>query len=61
LLENAIIYDTFGGQLDQAKLKGLDKIIVEIVSKCVKESKSVKVLEENIDRFVERIEGWNNE
>jgi len=61
LLDCAIIYDTFGGQMDKNKVKGLDRLIVELVSKYVKESKSVRVLEENIDQFVEHIKRCKDE
>ena len=47
--------------MDKNKVKGLDRLIVELVSKYVKESKSVRVLEENIDQFVEHIKRCKDE
>lgn len=59
LLENAIAYESFGGELDINKQKGFDKIIVKIVSKTVGKNKEVKILTENIDQFLEKIENLN--
>ena len=55
LLEDAICYDTFGGELDVAKLKGLDKFIVSIIKKTDDGKKEVKILEDNIDKFVDKL------
>ncbi|MDF2865333.1 MAG: hypothetical protein K0R72_142 [Clostridia bacterium] len=55
LLDNAIICDSFGGELDINKQKGLDKFIVKMVTKNAGDKKEAKILPENIDRFVEEI------
>ena len=52
LLENAIIYDTFGGEMDIEKQKGFDKFIVKMVSKSIDKNKEIKILNENIDEFI---------
>lgn len=55
LLEKAIIYDTFGGEMILEKQKGFDKFIVKRVSKNMVQDKEIKILNENIDRFIEKI------
>mgnify|MGYP000143026335 CR=1 FL=1 len=55
LLNSAIIYDTFGGEMDIQKQKGFDKFITKIVSKNVDKSKEIKILNENIDRFIKKL------
>ncbi len=55
LLENAITYDTFGGEMILEKQKGFDKFIVKMVSKNIAQNKEIKILTENIDRFIEKI------
>lgn len=60
LLDRAITYDTFGGELDMDKYKGFDKFIINIVKKTEEGKKEVKILEENIDSFVNRICGFVN-
>lgn len=52
LLDNAIIYDTFGGEMDIQKQKGFDKFITKMVSKNIDKNKEIKILYENIDRFI---------
>ena len=52
LLDTAIIYDTFGGEMDIQKQKGFDKFITKIVSKNTDKSKEIKILNENIERFI---------
>lgn len=52
LLDNAIIYDTFGGEMDIQKQKGFDKFIVKMVSKNIDKNKEIKVLYKNIDSFI---------
>lgn len=52
LLDRAIIYDTFGGEMDLSKQKGLDKFITKMVSKNIDKNKAIKILNENIDRFI---------
>ena len=55
LLEKAIIYNTFGGEMILEKQKGFDKLIVKMVSKNIAPDREIKVLTENIDRFIEKI------
>ncbi len=55
LLDSAITYDTFGGEMDIQKQKGIDKWITKIVSKNIKGTKEIKILNENIDEFIKRI------
>lgn len=55
LLEKAITYDTFGGEMILEKQKGFDKFIVKMVSKNIAQDKKIKILTENIDRFIEKI------
>ena len=37
------------------KQKGFDKFIVKMVSKNIAQDKEIKILTENIDRFIEKI------
>lgn len=55
LLEKSITYDTFGGELDITKQKGIEKFIVKMVSKTEKGKQEVKILNENIEKFIETI------
>lgn len=57
LLEKAIIYETFGGEMDIEKQNGLDKLIVKMVSKVTEGKVETKMLYENIDKFIAKIEG----
>ena len=57
LLNLAVIYDTFGGEMDISKQKGLDKFIVNMISKTEEGQKEVRILNENIDKFVEKLKG----
>ncbi|MCI8481593.1 MAG: hypothetical protein HFJ27_00390, partial [Clostridia bacterium] len=52
LLNTAITYDTFGGEMDIQKQKGFDKFITKIVSKNINKNKEKKLLNENIDKFI---------
>ena len=56
LLDSAIIYDTFGGEMDIQKQKGFDKFITKMVSKNIDKNKEIKILNENIDRFIKRLD-----
>jgi len=56
LLDNAVVYDTFGGEMDISKQKGFDKFIVAMVNKTEEGKKEVRILNQNIDRFVEVLE-----
>ena len=55
LLDAAVIYDTFGGEMDLSKQKGLNKFIVSLVSKNEAGKRELKILSENIDKFVEKV------
>lgn len=55
LLDSAIIYETFGGELDLQKQKGIDKFITKIVNKRVIKNKTVKILNENIAKFIKKL------
>lgn len=55
LLDSAIVYDTFGGELDIEKQNGFDKFIIKMVSKSIDGNREIKILDENIDRFVEKL------
>lgn len=55
LLDTAIIYDTFGGEMDIQKQKGFDKFITKMVSKNIDKSKQIKILNENIDKFIKEL------
>lgn len=52
LLDSAIIYDTFGGEIDISKQKGFDKFITKMVSKNIDKNKEIKILNKNIDKFI---------
>ena len=55
LLDEAIIYDTFGGQMNISEQKGLDKFITKLVQKTKEGKKAPEILYENIDNFVQKI------
>lgn len=55
LIDNAITYDTFGGEMNLEKQKGFDKFIVKMVNKNMPQDKEVKILNENINRFIEKV------
>lgn len=55
LLDNAITYESFGGEMNLEKQKGFDRFIVKMVSKNMPQDKEVKILNENINRFIEKI------
>jgi len=55
LLNTALIYETFGGIIDISKLKGLDKFIANMVSKTEDGKKEIKLLNDNIDNFIDVI------
>ena len=55
LLDTAIIYDTFGGEMDIQKQKGFDKFITKMVSKNIEKDKEIKILNENIDKFIKSL------
>lgn len=55
LLNKAMIYESFGGEMDIEKQTGFDKFIVKIVSKKMGESKEIKLLDDNIDKFIKKL------
>ena len=55
LLDTAIIYDTFGGEMNIQKQKGFDKFITKMVSKNIEKDKEIKILNENIDKFIKAL------
>lgn len=55
LLDNAIMYDTFGGEMNLEKQKGFDKFIVKMVSRSIDKDKEIKILYENINKFIEKV------
>lgn len=55
LLDCAIIYDTFGGEMDIQKQKGFDKFIAKMVSKNTDKNREIKILNENIERFIKAL------
>ena len=52
LLDSAIIYDTFGGEMDIQKQKGFDKLVIKMVSKKIYKNEKIEILNGNIDRFI---------
>lgn len=52
LLNTAILFETFGGEIDLQKQKGFDKFITKMVSKKIEKDKEIKILNENIERFI---------
>lgn len=57
LIDSAICIDTFGGEINLAKQKGIDKLITKMVMKSTKEgnSKLPTILIERIDNFAKLI------
>lgn len=55
LLDSAIIYDTFGGEMNIQKQKGFDKFITKMVSKNIEKDREIKILNENIDKFIKAL------
>lgn len=55
LLDKAIVYETFGGEMDIEKQKGFDKFITKMVSKNIDENIKIKILDQNIDKFIKAI------
>lgn len=56
LLEKAIIYDNFGGEMEIDKQKGFDKFIAKMVSKNMDENKKIEIKNENIDSFIKKVQ-----
>ena len=55
LLEEAVTYESFGGELDITKQKGFDKFVVNMVTKNMEQDRETKILEENIEEFIKKI------
>lgn len=55
LLDNAITYESFGGEMNSEKQKGFDKFIVKMVSKNIDKNKEIKIIDENINKFIEKV------
>lgn len=54
LLDKALTYTTFGGELDLAKQKGFDKFVVKMVTKN-EQQRETKILHENMNQFINTI------
>lgn len=59
LLNKAITYISFGGELDLEKQKGIDKFIVKMVNKNINENNKVELIEKNIDLFIRKLQKFN--
>ena len=58
VIENAVIYDTFGGELKLDKQKGIDKLLLKLFLKANEENEDFAmpgILTEAINRFAETI------
>ena len=51
LLEKAVCADTFGGELEPEKLKGIDRLIVRMVTSSGGAKEAVRIRRERIDAF----------
>jgi len=58
LLEKAITYDCFGGTMDLSKQKGFDKFVVNMISKSPEGKREIKILEDNINQFANKINDY---
>ncbi len=58
LREKAIAVDTFGGELEIERQKGMDKLIAKMVGKSAagKSAPKPRILEENIKAFAEKLQ-----
>lgn len=45
----------WGGEMNLEKQKGFDKFIVKLVSKNIDRNKEIKIINENINKFIERV------
>ena len=57
LLEHAIIYTTFGGEMIIEKQKGFDKFVTKMVTKNLDNNIQIKIIEDNIEEFIEKVNG----
>lgn len=55
LLDNAIVYDSFGGEMDINKQKGFDRFITKMVMKNDKSNRAVELLQDNIENFINKL------
>lgn len=56
LLSAAICVDSFGGEMDMAKMKGLDRLVAKMANKAVDEGKSsIGIRTESIRAFAENV------
>jgi len=55
LLKMAVIYCSFGGEMDLAKQKGIDKMIVRLVKMSKEGKKDIKINEKKIKLFIQKI------
>lgn len=55
LLEKAVIYVTFGGEMSLEKQKGIDKFIVKMVAKNIDKNIQIKIIEDNIEEFIKKV------
>ena len=51
LLEKAVCADTFGGELEPERLKGIDRLIVRMVTSSGGAKEAVRIRRERIDAF----------
>lgn len=56
LLDSAITYDTFGGEMNIQKQKRFDKFIIKMVSRNINKDKEIKILDQNIARFIKTLD-----
>ncbi|WP_019240927.1 MULTISPECIES: flavodoxin domain-containing protein [Bacillus] len=58
IINHTLLVDTFGGEIDLQKQKGLDRMIAKIALKSIGDdpSKQPKILEENIETFAEAVQ-----
>jgi len=54
LLDNAIIYDTFGGEMDMQKQKGFDKFITKMVSKNIDKNNNDEKKDKTVEKEVSK-------
>lgn len=56
LLDRSVIYNTFGGEMDMEKQKGMEKLIVKLVNKTTKDKEEkIEILHDNINNFIDKI------
>ena len=55
LLEQAIIYTTFGGELNLEKQRGFDKFVMKMITKHFDNNMQIKIIEDNIEEFIKKV------